>query len=233
VVTAGTNIDKGPFTSDELMQHFKSVEQNSFPPNREAFVNAVRDLKQPLLLASLIELFTNETDLAVADRLTVAISDLTKQDFYPHDFEQIQIWWHTHANEFTNWPLAELNNAVDKWGRVQLSEAAQSFQEVLKLDPSAEMSRALAIDCYLEHGETNQAAELAKGFKDSTTRWAKWAGAMKELTTGSISNATAQVADLTEHNPLMPYLPQEGYYAWRNIDWPLFRKLTISAKSSP
>ena len=232
-VFSGTNVDKGPFSSDELAPHFSLMEQNAVPLNREGFVNTVRDLKQPLFLPSFIEFFTNETDLAVADRLTLAISDLTKEDFHPHDFEQIQAWWRSHENEFTNWPFFEFNNAVDKFSKVQLSEAAKSFQEVLKVDPSADMSRALAIDCHLELGETNQAAELAKGFKEPTARWTQWAGAMTELKTGSISNATVRIADLAKQNPIMSYLPQEGFYAWRSIDWQLFHKLTSTEKPSP
>jgi hypothetical protein len=185
------------------------------------------------LIASLIEFFTNETDLAVANRLTMAISDLTKEDFYPHDFKQIQIWWHSHENECTNWPISELKNALDKFTTSQFSEAANSFHKVLKLDPTADMSRAFAVGCDLELGETNKAAELIKAFKEPTARWAQWAGAMNELQTGSISNGTIRMADLARQNPVMLYLPHEGDYAWRKIDWQLYYKSISTGKPSP
>jgi tetratricopeptide (TPR) repeat protein len=178
---SGTNIFLGPFTSDELALKFSSVEQDKISLNREGFVNTVRDLKQPLFLSLLIEFFTNETDLAVADRLTAAISNVATEDFHPHDFERIQNWWRTHENDYTNWPLSEINQGFNEANNGRYSEAAMSFQQVLKLDPSADMSRALAIGSYLEIGETNKAAELAKGFKEPTARWAQWASAKREL----------------------------------------------------
>ena len=207
MVYFGANFYSGPFASDELAPRFSTIEQDQTSLNREGFINAVHDLQQPLFLFRLIDFFTNETDLAVANRLTVAISDLTKEDFHPHDFEQIQIWWSSHENEFTNWPFSEFNNAVDKFNRAQMSEAATSFQKVLKLDPSADMSRALAIDCYLELGNTNQAAELAKAFKEPKARWAQWAGAMTELKLGSISNATVRLADLAKERAFTSAVP--------------------------
>jgi hypothetical protein len=230
---SGTNFYKGPFTSDELATVFSSVEQDRTSLNREGFINTVHDLNQPLFLSRLIEFFTNETDLAVADRLTVAISDITKQDFHPHDFEQLQTWWRSHENEFTNWPISDFNDADNKFSRVQLAEAAKSFQKVLNLDPSADMSRALAIDCYLDVGDTNQALGLVKGFKDPTARWAQWAGILIELHMGSTSNATVRIADFAKQNPAFAQLPHEGFYVWRNLDWQLFNKMTATEKPSP
>jgi hypothetical protein len=229
----GTNIYGGPFTSDELALGFSSVEQDRFSVNREGFVNTVRDLKQPLFLPLLVEFFTNETDLVVADRLTMAISDLAKEDFHPHDFERIQTWWRTHENEYTKWPSSELVQGINEINYGDFSDAAKTYQQILKIDPSADMTRAFAIGSCLNIGETNRAQELAKGFKESNARWAKWANALTELQTGSISNATVQFVDLTKNNPTMNALPKEGDLFWRKIDWQLFNKLSSTQKPSP
>src|SRR6185369_4766809 len=166
-----TNFYYGPFASDELAMSFSSSAHDPTSFNREGFVNTVGDLKQPLFLHSLIEMFTNETDLAVADRLTIAVSHLAREDFHPHDFERIQTWWHSHKNDYTNWPFSEFDHGCDALSKGSFREGAKSFQHVLNLDPSADVSRALAITCYLETGDTNKSAELSKGFKPPTARW--------------------------------------------------------------
>jgi hypothetical protein len=223
---SGTNVYYGPFTSDELALSFSSAQQDMTSLNREGFVNTVSGLKQPLFLHRLIGFFTNESDLVVADRLTMAISDIAKENFRPHDFEQIQGWWHSRKNEYTNWPFSELDSGLEGIRRGRYSDAANSFEQVLKIDPSADMTRALAIVSYFELGETNQALELAKGFKEPAARWAQWAAAMTELHTGNVSNATVRLAVLKRKNPSMISLPREGESLWNRIDWKLFHELT-------
>jgi len=223
---SGTNVYGGPFTADELARSFAIVEDDKTTLNREGFVNTVRELKQSLFLHRLIQIFTNETDLAVADRLTMAISDIAKEDFRPHNFEQIQAWWQSHKHEYTNWPFSEFDSGLVEFSKGRYADAAKSFQLVLKLDPSADLSRAVAISSYCELGETNQALELAKGFKDPTARWAQWASAITDLHTGNTSNATVRLADLTRKCPTMFILPKKGAFLWRKIDWQLFDSLT-------
>src|SRR5439155_19319230 len=161
----------------------------------------------------------------------MAISDIAKEDFRPHDFERIQAWWYSHKNEYTNWPFSDFDSGVDRLNRDLYSEAAKSFEQVLKIDPSADMTRALAIGCCLELGETNETSELAKGFKEPTARWAQWASAKTELHTGSVSNATVRFAELRKKDQTMNVLPREGKLFWRKIDWKLFDELT-SAETS-
>jgi outer membrane protein assembly factor BamD (BamD/ComL family) len=174
----------------------------------------------------LIEFFTNETDLAVADRLSIAISALAKEDFHPRDFHEIQTWWSSHQNEYTNWPTDEFNAGWNSFlVKGDYSHALSSFLKVMVVDPTADQSRALAIACCFETGQTNKASELAKDFRLSDGRWSKWAAALAELKTGNFSNATVQFADLTKKQPTLFILPDEGAGAWRGIDWQLFRKL--------
>ena len=161
---SGTNCYTGPFTSDELASQFSSATQDQTGFNREAFVNAIGDLKQPLFLPRLIELFTNETDLAVADRVTIAISDLVKEDFHPHDFERIVTWWKDHNDSYTNWPLSNFDSGLSALLRGDFGVAAKSFREVVNVDRAADMSRAFAIKSYCEIGDTNESTELSKGF---------------------------------------------------------------------
>jgi hypothetical protein len=227
---SGGTFYKGPFTSDELVFRFPTVEQDHTRLNREGFINSVRDLKQPLFLPQLVHFLTNETDLSVADRITLAISELTKEDFRPHDFEQIKSWWETHQNAYTNWPLSEFNRGSSEFSMVHYSEAAKSFAHILQIDPTADMSRAYAIACYWETGETNMAINLAKEFKDPSTRWAQWAAAKAELETGNISNATVHLAAISTNFPTMDDLPKQGYDVWKKINWQLFNKLTTTTK---
>jgi hypothetical protein len=230
VIFHGTNNYLGPFTSDELATRFSSLGKDRTSFNREAFINAVGDMKQPLFLAPLIEFFTNETDLGVADRLTIAISALAKEDFHPHDFEQIVAWWHSHQNNYTNWPTSEFTAGQNSFFISDFPNAFQSFKKVLEIDPLADQSRALAVLCGFESGETNKATELSKGFKQSDARWAQYAAAFVELQNGSVSNATVQFANLKKNQPTMLYLPDENLAGWSKIDWQLFHKLTSSEK---
>ncbi len=119
---------------------------------------------------------------------------------------------------------------MDEFVRGDYSDAVKSFQRVLKVDPAADRSRALAIAGYLEIGETNMAVELAKGFKSPTGRWAQWAAAKAELETGSVSNSTVECARLARENPTMWTTPKEGVQLWRKMDVRLFRQLISKAK---
>ena len=220
----GTNLYKGPFTSDELASSFTTVREDKVSYNREGFVNTVAGLKEPLFLPWLVEFLTNETDAAVADRLTIAISDLAREDFHPRDFERIQAWWHAHETEYTNWPVSTFRQGYAALAGGDLPEAAKSFEQVLKLDAGADMSRALAIASLVEMGKTNEVAGLRKGFKSATGRWAQWATAAVELKTGNVSNATVSFATLMRDNPTMSLLPQEGAFFWKKIDWQLLHK---------
>ena len=228
---SGTNFYRGPFTSDELASSFSAATQDSTSFNREGFINTLAGLNQPLFLPRLVECFTNETDLAVADRLTIAISGLAKEDFHPRDFERVITWWSNSKASFTSWPFADFDTALNALLRSDFSLAVKSFEQVLSIDPSADMSRAFAIKSWFEVGQTNKAVELAKGFKDSAGRWAKWGNAFVELETGSVSNATVSFAELSKANQsTMLISPQEGARFWRKLDWPLLRKLSSPEK---
>jgi len=155
---------------------------------------------------------------------------LAKEDFHPHDFEQIAAWWQSHQNNYTNWPVAQFNMGFNNFVVGNYSLGFQSFQNVLEIDPSADQSRAFAVACGIEIGETNNATELMKGFKQPDARWAQWAAAFAELHNGSVSNATVQFANLKKNQPTMLFLPDENLIGWSKIDWQLFHKLTDSEK---
>jgi hypothetical protein len=226
----GTNFYRGPFTSDELAMYFAEEKRDQTTFNREGFVNTVADQKQPLFLPLLIEFFTNETDLEVADRVTIAISDLAKKDFHPSDFEQIQTWWNSHRNDHTNWPITDFEDGAKDFLNSNYLKASRHFHKVLEIDPSADESRALTIACDIEVGETNEMWKFAKEFKLHDARWAKWANAFVELNYGNPSNATVQFVDLEKRNPMMPLLPDKSMPGWSKLDWQLFEKLMSSEK---
>jgi hypothetical protein len=230
VLYSGTNAYSGPFTSDELALMFGTISQDKTAYNREGFVNTVGELHESLFLGLLMVFLANETDLEVADRVTIAISTITKEDFHPRDFERIQTWWHSHENEYTNWPSSQYGQGLMHLVIGGYSEAAGSFRDVLKIDPAADMSRAFAIGSLLQIGQTNKAVELAKGFKSPTGRWAQWAAAKAELETGNVSNATVQFGKLTRDNPTILMIPQEGNDLFKKIDWKLFREVTSGVR---
>jgi tetratricopeptide (TPR) repeat protein len=226
--SVGANHYSGPFTSDEIARDLNSANSSS---GREGIVNAVRDLHQPLFLGKLIEWFTNETDLMVADREALAISEITKEDFHPRDLDQVKLWWNTNKIAYTNWPYAEFNQGLIEFSYTDFSDAAKLFEQVLKLDSVADMSRALAIACYWETGETNKAMTSAKQFNNSSGRWAQWAAAKAQLETGDITNATIQLANIYTNYPTMIArgFVQEGFPVWRKVDWQLFKGKTVQA----
>lgn len=221
----GTNLYQGPFASDELAMWFSSTVQDPTTLNREGFVNTVRDLQQPLFLSSLIQLFTNETDLVVADTLAAAISDLAKEDFRPRDFHRLLAWWLERRDRYANWPFSTLERGMKEFSAVRYPQAAEAFDQVIKLDAGADMSRAYAIACYSETRQTNRAAVLAKEFKAPSGRWAQWARAKADLEAGNISNATVSFFHISTNFPTMPTAPDPNYHTYRHIDWQLFNNL--------
>ncbi|HEU5123329.1 MAG TPA: hypothetical protein VFW05_04610 [Verrucomicrobiae bacterium] len=229
-VVSGTNFYSGPFTSDELAPEFQTISKDQTSFNREGFVNTASDLKQPLFMPFFIDLFTNETDLGVADRLAIAISELAKEDFHPRDFKRVQTWWTAHHNEYTNWPVSDLITARNHFYRSNSREALNSLQKILDIDPSADNSRAFAIACNSKIGDTNSAMELFRGFKQPEARWAQWATAFVELQNGNVSNATVKFADLTKKHPTLIALPKRRYGVWSKIDWNLYDKLISADK---
>lgn len=220
----GTNVFKGPFGTDELALRFQSVAEDRFSLNREGFANSIAALKQPLFLGSLVRMFTNETDLAVADRLAIAISDLSKEDFHPRDFERVISWWGDHQRSFTNWPTETFSRGVIDFSLTEYAKAVESFEQILKLDSGADHSRALAIACYLELNQTNRATPLFEKFTNPTGFWKKWAIAKRELDEGKIENATRQIFDLSKNSPSDSAFDR-GSHIFRNVDWALFDRL--------
>lgn len=221
----GTNIDTGPFTSDEIALFLPKARQDRTSFNREGFVNTVAGLKQPLLLAQLVQWFTNETDLAVADRLTIAISGLAGEDFHPRDLARIEAWWQARSGFITNWPTEALESGLKEFSSAHYEAAVKAFERVLELDPRADRVRAHAIACCWELGQTNRAATLAKEFKDPSARWAQWAAAKAEMEAGNISNATVRCASMATNFPTMG-MPAKGSPVLRRMNWGLFEKLT-------
>ena len=119
---------------------------------------------------------------------------------------------------------------LQEFSSVNYPRAAEAFERVLKLDSGADMSRALAIACYWETGQTNRAAMLAKEFKTPSARWAQWASAKAELEAGNVSNATVHFFSITTNFPTLERLPVQGYDTYRKIDWQLFNKLKAPEK---
>jgi hypothetical protein len=103
---------------------------------------------------------------------------------------------------------------------------------VLTIDPTADISRFVLVACYLEVDEPTKAVATAKSFHDQSTRWALAAATIIELDTGSIPNATVQLANLKRSNPTwgLVSLDLRSFHVWRKVDWDLFDKTLATPK---
>ena len=182
----------------------------------------------------LISQLTNETDLAVANRITLAASDVSREKFHPRDLRRIQTWWQNHLNEYTNWPISDFQMGMQDFMSVNYVGAGEAFGRVLNLDQDADRVRAWLIVCNWEAGDTNKALVLAKSFKNADSRWQKFAAAKAELASGNVSNATSQLVSLLTNYPTMSgTFLGEGSHLWRNVDWPLFHRLNGDVPGVP
>jgi hypothetical protein len=213
---------QGPFATDEIAL---KLDADYTSRTREGFVNVIRDLKQPLFIGKLVEWLTKEEDLLTADRITLAISEFAKEDFRPRDLDRVKSWWKSHQISYANWPKSSLELGWREFSAVHYPQAAEAFEQVLKFDSGADMSRAHAIACYWETAQTNRATAMANEFKNPSTRWAQWAAAMAELEGGDTNNATIRFASITTNFPSMSRLPLKGSHVFRHLDWPLFDRL--------
>jgi tetratricopeptide (TPR) repeat protein len=220
---SGEHSYAGPFTSDEIAIKLYCALND---PSLEGIVRAARAYKQPMFLGRFVQLLTNETHLANAEQLVLAISEISKETFRARDLERVKLWWKSHQNTYTNWPYDHLDEGITQFKKIQYASAVKEFEEVLRFDPAADMSRSLATACYWETGETNKAAKLVKEFKGQSTRWSKWAEAKTELETGNVSNATVKMVNLATNYPPTLFYPMEGSHIWRKADWRMFREMT-------
>ena len=221
----GNKIYMGPYTSDEISRRF-GLHYDA--RTREALVNAIRNEKSPLFVYALVEMFTNEDDLLTADRITLALSEVTGQDFHPRDYERIKSWWKQEHGSFTNWPMSDFNDAMLAFSEVHYGAAARDFEKILDLDQNADLSRALCIACYLAIGQTNDANKHLKEFRAPETRWAQWAAMKVELDSSNVSNGTVQLVNLISKFPTIAMQPNKADDIWRKVDWQLYDRLTLT-----
>jgi hypothetical protein len=188
----------GPFTSDEIAVF---LTEPRMQPGREGLVNWVQDKGFKLLTAELIELLHRENNLVVAKRITWTLSGLTGKEFDVQDIPKLDAWWATHKSNFTNWPYAAYGLGINAMHAGKYPDALSAFTQVLHVDTNADMSRAFAAACALELGQTNDASSLKSSFIDPSGRWAQWADAQAELTTGNVSTATIKFVNLATNYP--------------------------------
>jgi hypothetical protein len=216
----GDKAYSGPFTSDEIALFFDVTLDAKA---REAMANAVRNPPQPLFIGRLVQMLTNEDNLLVADRISLVLSELTKEGFRASDPEKVTSWWESRKGSYTNWPFVEMKGGLGAFHLAQYSNAAAKFEKVLKVDPTADLSRAHAIFCYWETGDSNRATTLANGFKYPAARWAQAATAKAEIQTGGVSNGTVHLVTIATNYPSL--LGSVRYHdVWRKADWGLFEQ---------
>ena len=220
----------GPFATDEIARTLGGASKVG-PRVREAWVNAARTKGIKLVVGALVDLLQKESDLLAANRITYAISELTGEEFYPRDLTRLNRWWEENKGSYTNWPYSECEQGDGAFSGGRYAEALGHFQEVLRVDPTADRTRALAVACAWEVGNTNTARALLAGFAIREGRWEQWAEAKSELATGSVERATLKFVEIATNYPTFhnsSYL--DGRWdVLRQVDWKLFEERRSSA----
>ena len=212
---AGDYDYKGPFTSEEIATRLRAR------PTVESGANLARKESLKAFIPQLVMMAQDEPNLWVQNRITYAISTLADENFMPWDTAGLKAWWAGHGTSYTNWPYKTYDEAMSLVGACNYKGALPKLQEIVESDPRADKSRAIAIACACEIGDTNSVAKLNENWKFPKGRWREWAGIRINLSTGAVETATADLADLAEKYKTFPAqaMMSQGNHILRQIDW--------------
>lgn len=210
----------GPFANDELALTLRG-------PMPDGAINIVGKDKLKIFIPELVDIARNAKDLWTVNRASKALNDLVGINFYPWDITPLDEWWKTNSILYTNWPYTSYDRAMGYFSSCRYDLALPEFETVLSGDSCADKSRALAIACALELGDTNKAENLRSAYTDKAGRWRKWANCRFVLSTGSVDAATRQFAELSREFPTFSDAAwiRPGQHVLRLIDWTLFNDL--------
>lgn len=211
----------GPFCNDELAIRLLS----SIP---DSAINIIGTEKRMVFVPKLVEIAHTSKDLWTINRVSNALKNMVGVDFYPWDLGPLDAWWSKHQTGFTNWPFTVYMDGMNTFSSGNYAEALKLYEQLLSVDSSADQSRALAIACAIEIGDTNRVQRLNKNYSQKDGRWQQWAKCKILLSTDSTQKATEELAKLARTFPTFSdsAFMQEGNHVLRGIDWPLFHKLT-------
>jgi len=219
---------KGPFTSDELVLGISSASGSVV----DGIVNKMGDNK--LFVPTLVDLAHRSKDLWTINRISKKLKELGGVEFFPWDIQPLDNWWmHAHSN-YTNWPSESCKAAMIALSHGKFAFALTNFESVLSIDPTADKSRAFAVECAIEIGDIQKAKELNKDYALQGQRWQKWANARLMLATNDVQQGTREFAALAKQDPTLVGLGgiNRNSYMLRQIDWSLFDQLQETNQTS-
>jgi hypothetical protein len=219
----------GPFTSEEIALRLR------IPQGVEGGANLARKEGLKYFIPQLVTMAQSENNLWVANRITHAISVLSGRECFPWTLDSLKTWWEGSSAQFTNWPYASFDKALIRFNARQYFGARLEFESIINSDPYADQSRALAIICAIETGDTNKIATLATNWKYPDGRWASFSKAKMNLSTGDVTQATIQLAEFAaKYRTLENWIAiRPGVHYLRQVDWPLYeQKLTELLKQN-
>jgi hypothetical protein len=128
---------------------------------------------------------------------------------------------------YTNWPLEQYNKGMDAIHVCQYGEALTNLEFVLRIDPTADKSRAFAVASAIEIGNMEKAQELNTNYVIADGRWKQWALGKMMLATNAIQQGTEKFVSLAKEYPtfLNDAFIAQGNNILRQVDWTLYSKL--------
>lgn len=209
---------RGPFTSEELAYRLK------VPVAVESAANAIRKENLKCFIPQLVDLAKREENLWVQNRITHTISVLSGEKFYPWTVNRLSNWWEKSSSQYTNWPYATFEKGLGHLDATQYKDALREFGVIVASDGYADKSRALALACAIEIGDTNGVAVFSTGWKYPEGRWARWAKARLNISTGDVAQVTKQFAELAAECRTFPdaAVMNPGNPLLRQVDWSLY-----------
>jgi hypothetical protein len=211
---------RGPFTNDELAYRLLF----SSP---DGAINIVGNEKRTIFVPRLVQIAHNSKDLWTINRAAKALKEMGCVDFFPWDTGPLDRWWSENQSSYTNWPYGLHSQGIAAFSGCRYREALGNLTEVLKVDPGADRSRAMAIACALEVGDTNKVQALRSGFVQNGGRWDRWVQCRMVLETGTVHAATEAFADLAKAYPTFKDSAwiSKGKHVLRKVDWTAYEEM--------
>jgi hypothetical protein len=211
---------RGPFSNDELAYRLLG-------PSPDGPINIVGNDKRKVFIPRLVEIAHESKDLWTINRVAKALKEMGCVDFFPWDIGPLDRWWTDNKASYTNWPYALYSEGNGAFGACRYREALDKLNQVLEIDPGADRSRAMAIACAFEIGDTNGVQTLRPGFVQKNGRWDRWVQCREVLETGTVHAATEAFADLARAYPTFKDSAWigKGNHVLRKVDWAAYDEL--------
>jgi hypothetical protein len=222
---SGTNNFLGPFTSDEIADFL--IQQDE---SLEGAINWVGEQKAPTLLPLMVDAARQSKDLVIKNRAILAVQNITGKEFKATAWEDFERWWTSEGKSFESWPYKDFHHGIEAMERIDYKTALTNFLSVLRVDPKADQSRALAVVCYAETGELSRANNLHTNYARPNGRWPRLAEIKLTLSSGKTAEATTNLAKFFKEgrSSYGNLKIDEAAYVLRAIDWSKFRELTAT-----